>query len=96
MSTTNDATGSAEEEENVLEVELTAATKVAIYAISKWQEPTEQLTVIRDYLRQAAETDSVGSDPVFAKFLYEELAPGLTKKLARERSVDDVVSILVK
>jgi len=36
-------------------------------------------------------SDRCSTDDAFAKFLYEDLAPGLAKRLHKERSQDDKV-----
>ena len=65
---------------------------VAKNTIEKLKEPTEALSELRDTLREAVEKDWTGTDPVWAKFCYEDCAPGITKLLARERSNDPKVS----
>jgi hypothetical protein len=45
-------------------------------------------------MAQAVVTDRVGNEPEFATFLYEDLGPGLAKRLHKERSVDETVSPL--
>jgi hypothetical protein len=40
-------------------------------------------------LREAYRTEQVESDPIFAKFLYEEIGPGLMKRLSQEYSYDN-------
>jgi hypothetical protein len=72
-----------------VELELKNAFMIANNALEHWKEPTNKLVCIRDYLLDAAQKDRVSKDPVFAKFLYEKCAPGLTKKLAKERSNDN-------
>ena len=82
----------AEAEAQEIEQELKNAFMFANNALEHWKEPTNSLVCIRDYLLEAAQKDRVTKDPVFAKFLYEKCAPGLTKKLAKERSNDNNVS----
>ena len=65
---------------------------VAKNTIEKLKEPIEALAELRDALQQAAKEDWIGTDPIWAKFLYEDCAPGITKLLARERSNDVKVS----
>ena len=79
------------QEKEDVEQDLRNATTAAVKALEFWKEPTKALVVIVKYLREAAKTDRVATDPVFAKFLYEDLAPGVTRKLAKERTSDDEV-----
>ena len=69
-----------------------AAYMQAKAAIEKLKEPIDELAELRDVLRDAAEKDRAGSDPLFAKFLYEECGPGITKLMAKERSNNQKVS----
>ena len=50
-------------------------------AISKGKEPSQELMELRDVLQEAATTDLVGKDKLWAFFLYESCAPNLIKKL---------------
>jgi len=56
------------------------------------REPAAELSVICDTLRAAIKIDRCSTDDAFAKFLYEDLGPGLAKRLHKERSQDDKVS----
>ena len=58
-------------------------------------EPIYQLQVVRDALKHAAETDRMGSDAAFSEFVNTVLGSRLMVNLARERSVDDDVSLTV-
>lgn len=66
----------------------------ATSAIDTMKEPILQLSEIADALRHAISTDRTKDDKAFATFLYEDLAPGLAKRLIKERSNDDSVSHL--
>ena len=72
-----------------MEPDLRNATTLAIKALEFWKEPTKAFMIIKKYLEEAVANERVKNDAIFAKFLYEELAPGLTRKLSRERSNDD-------
>ena len=64
----------------------------AASAIDNKKEPTIELCVIVEGMREAIKIDRSGSDPEFSKFLHEELGPGLAKRLYKERSNDPKVS----
>ncbi len=66
---------------------ITAAT-----AIDKMQEPKQELNDLAHAMAEALRTDRVRNDPAFATFLYEDLGPGLAKRLHKERSQDETVS----
>jgi hypothetical protein len=66
----------------------------AASSIDKLQEPKEALNVLAGAMAQAVVSDRVGNEPAFATFLYEDLGPGLAKRLHKERSVDETVSPL--
>ena len=68
----------------------------AASTIDKLKEPMEDLIIIRDTLREAAATDQAATDEPFRQFLYEDLAPGLAKRLYKERSNDEKVSFQVQ
>ena len=76
--------------------ELKSANMRAVVALNSYREPKDDLKVIRDALMDAAEKDRVGSDLAFAQFLYDDCAPGLCKKLAKERSGNMDVSIFLE
>ena len=86
------ATKQPAQADDEVEFDLRSALFVATKALDLWKEPTNALVTIRDFLLDAAQKDRVSKDAVFAKFLYEQCAPGLTKKLAKERSNDNNVS----
>ena len=89
MSNTNNTTEQADKPVDDVEQDLRNATTIAIKALEFWKEPTKAFMIIKKYLAEAVENDRVANDPIFAKFLYEVLAPGLARKLAKERSNDD-------
>ena len=81
-------TPSYDEELNTLKFTyIEAAT-----AIDKMKEPRVELIVLSEAMRAAHSVNRCASDPAFAKFLYEDLAPGLIKRLHKERSNDENVS----
>ena len=41
---------------------------------------------LRDILLEAIKEDLMGNDKLWAEFLHEDCAPGITKLLAREKS----------
>jgi len=53
----------------------------------------EDLISIRDTLREANQSNRAATDEPFRTFLQEDLAPGLAKRLFKERSNDDKVSL---
>jgi hypothetical protein len=60
----------------------------AAEAINRMKEPLNELQTLYVMMLDAANKDRAGSDPDFATFLYEDLAPGLAKRLHKERSND--------
>lgn len=64
----------------------------AAQQIDKMQEPKQELGELAQAMYLAAQTDRAGKEPGFATFLYEDLAPGLAKRLHKERSSDNNVS----
>ena len=64
----------------------------AATAIDKMQEPKQELNDLAHAMAEALRTDRVRNDPAFATFLYEDLGPGLAKRLHKERSQDETVS----
>ena len=71
---------------------LKTANLVAVSALETYKEPKDELKLIRDALYDAVKKDRVASDPEFAEFLYNDCAPGLTKKLHKESSCHADVS----
>lgn len=43
--------------------------------------------MIRDKLWEAYKTDRIGSDPAFAKFIYDELAPAFCPAVEKEYGI---------
>ena len=74
---------------------LKEATTVAMLAIRKGKEPTYQLSVIRDAINEAIQSDRMATDPDFATFLNETLGLKVMPAMARERSIDENVSIFI-
>ena len=68
------------------------AALVAKQTIEKLKEPVAELIELRECLQDAIKNDTFNKDPVFAKFVYEEMGPGIIKLLARERSNQPPVS----
>ena len=54
--------------------------------------PLAELQVICDAIRHAVETDRMGSDAEFAKWVHEEVAIGIMQKLAKTMTFDLNVS----
>jgi len=80
---------------NAQQAELNALKETYIkvaQTIDQMKEPAAELSMLRDTLRAAVECDRCSHDAAFAKFLWEDLAPGLAKRLNKERSNDDKVS----
>lgn len=80
---------------NTPHAELTTLKETYIKAaqtIDQMREPAAELSVIRDTLRTAVTNDRCSTDDAFAKFLWEDLGPGLAKRLHKERSNDEKVS----
>jgi len=61
-------------------------------AIDKMHEPKNDLNVLSLALGAAVSSDRCSTDAAFATFLYEDLGPGLVKRLHKERSNDETVS----
>lgn len=51
------------------------------------REPILELGVIRDKLWEAYQTDRIGSDPAFAKFIYDELMPTFCPAIEKEYGI---------
>ena len=68
-------------------------TRRAIIQLRKNEEPTDDLTIIRDALLEAAETDKIGKDPVFRTYLFKTIGSNLANRMAKERSTDQDVSV---
>lgn len=82
--------------ENSEELKLFKQNYIAVAsAIDKRQEPLAEMIALKDAMKKAVETNEAEKDPVFAKFLYDDLAPGLSKRLSKEKSNDNNVSLLV-
>ena len=73
---------------------LKEATTVAMLAIRKGKEPTHKLEVIRDAINEAIQSDRMATDPDFATYLNETLGLKVMPAMARERSIDENVSVL--
>ena len=74
---------------------LKEATTVAMLAIRKGKEPTYQLSVIRDAINEAIQSDRMATEPEFATYLNETLGLKVMPAMARERSIDENVSVLL-
>ena len=61
-------------------------------AIKTQREPIRQLRLVVEALKDAVETDRMGSDPAFAKYINERLGARLMQNMSKETSVDDEVS----
>ena len=72
--------------------QLKEAFIAAATAIDKLKEPTNDLTFIQTALLEALNTDRTATDLAFATFIYEDLGPGLAKRLSKEKSNDDTVT----
>ena len=55
------------------------------------REPFEELGVIRDKLWEAYQNDRIGNDPVFAKFIYDELMPTFCPNIEKEYGIKAIV-----
>ena len=56
------------------------------------KEPMVQLSILCAAMNDALVTKRLGTDSDFATFYNEDLAPGLARRLAKERSNDKTVS----
>lgn len=59
------------------------------------KEPINELNTLATALAEALVQDRCSTDKDFATFLYEDLAPGLIKRLHKERSNDENVSFIL-
>ena len=48
------------------------------------RQPLNELKVIKDKLWEAYKIDRIGNDPVFAKFVYDDLVPYLCPRIEKE------------
>jgi len=53
------------------------------------KEPIIELVILRDAMQAAVSTNRCASDDAFAKFLWDDMGPGLAKRLHKERSNDE-------
>lgn len=65
---------------------------IAASAIDKLKEPLLQLVQIREFL-DATVAENLMIDTDWAKFVNEDLCPGIAKRLAKEKSYQENVSI---
>ena len=65
---------------------------IAAQAIDKMKEPSNELSILAEALMEAITLNRTVIQQEFATFLYEDLAPGLAKRLHKERSNDETVS----
>ena len=65
----------------------------AAQQIDSMKEPKLELSELATAMHLAAQTDRAGKEEGFATFLHEDLAPGLAKRLHKERSSDHNVSL---
>lgn len=56
------------------------------------REPSNELSTLAIAMSVAVLNDRCATDPDFATFLYEDMGPGLAKRLSKERSNDENVS----
>ena len=59
-------------------------------------QPTEELRIICEAVRDAIATDRMGTDPEFAKLINEEVAIGVMQKLCKTATFDQNVSIVAR
>ena len=63
-------------------------------AIDKFREPLQDLLKLHELMKLALTQQRAATDPVFAKFLHEDFAPGIAKRLCKKRPIDEKVSPL--
>ena len=60
--------------------------------LRRFDTPQAELQVFCDAIRQAVETDRMGSDAEFAKWVHDEVALNIMQKLAKTMTFDLNVS----
>ena len=72
-------------------IQFKEAYITAASAIDKLKEPLMQLIQIREHL-DATVAENLMTDADWAKFVNEDLCPGIAKRLAKEKSYQENVS----
>jgi len=64
-------------------------------AIDKMKEPVEDLQKANLFLKHLVQTpeDFLSIDSDYKRYFYEDFSPGMLKRLTKERSKDDRVSL---
>ena len=65
----------------------------AASAIDKLKEPLQELIEIKDFL-YAVEKEQLMAEADWAKFVNEDVGPGMAKRCAKERSYNENVSLV--
>lgn len=73
-------------------IQFKEAYITAASAIDKLKEPLLQLVQIREFL-DATVAENLMTDADWAKFVNEDLCPGIAKRLAKEKSYQENVSV---
>jgi hypothetical protein len=68
---------------------MRADTKAAFEQLDKMREPMKEIIDLNTELNVALTQDKTATDTDFRSFLHEDLAPGMAKRLHKERSNDD-------
>lgn len=98
MSTSTPTEAAQEPEQKTVEqrlIEFKEAYITAASAIDKLKEPMMQLIQIRDLLN-ATIAENLMEQADWAKFVNEDLAPGMAKRLAKEKSYSENVSSFLR
>lgn len=85
QSTPIDASADVSKTANARLVEFKEAYIAAASQIDKLKEPLLQLVQIRDFLDETLRENRM-AEPDWAKFVNEDLCPGIAKRLAKEKS----------
>lgn len=93
QTTETPTTGTTETEVNNTQrlIAFKSAYITAASAIDKLKEPLEQLIKIKDFLF-TVEKEGLMSEPDWAQFINVDVGPGMSKRLAKERSYNENVS----
>jgi len=68
---------------------LQDALRAVIKLMDSFKQPLPELVALRDHMLHAHQNSELTADPAYLKFLMEELAPEITKRLHKQSPKDD-------
>ena len=57
----------------------------AVKLMDSFKQPLTELVILRNNLKNARENESITSDPAFSKFIQDDLAPAITKRVHKQK-----------